>query len=218
MTPTTAPLILLLTFPVLFVGLWLAIGLVLGVMSGWNDLALAYPDRDDEVVRRFTGRSGAIGAGVNINGVLELTVCREGLRLAVSRLFLPFWRPIFVPWREITVERRTMLFWPMARLQFGGRAGSALTLRASLANLLARTAGGAWPEAGDFPSPDRGALLTRAVIEWVLLTGLAAAFFTLAPWAASGGRVVIPPAVTLGFPAVVLGLAVMIQYVRQRDD
>lgn len=125
-------------FPFLFVGFWLLVSTVLGFMSGWFTLQARYPNRDDIPIRRLRGQSASLGKGgflnpwgaVSFNGVLTLDICATGLRVAVWKIFGLFQSPFLVPWSQISVEMRKVLFFRRYRLVFDGLEGYALTVSA----------------------------------------------------------------------------------------
>lgn len=131
---------------VFLVLMWLLVAAVLALASGWRRLAKAYPDRAEEPILHLKGQSGLMGPGINLGGVLRLSVCPSGLRLGISPLLGPFSKDFLVPWGDISVSRRKALFWRIARLQFGAPRVGVLTLRAGIADTLAEAAGKRWPE------------------------------------------------------------------------
>ncbi len=214
----TAQQYLLATFPLFFVTLWLAVTTILAVLSGWYRLAARFPDQTAELpLLQFRGQSGSMGLGVNMRGVLRLGICPSGLRVGIMRIFGPFSRDFFVAWNDIAVTRKRVLFWPVARLQFGSPAIGSLTIEAHVADRLARAAGARWPEVGSFPAEQHRHTLRRLLIEWAAVTAFAALFFTLVPliMAPANGR---PPiVVAILFPAIVFGVVAIVRYVRERS-
>jgi len=135
---------LVVLFPVFFAGLWLGITTLLSSLSGWPALMKAFPDRDEPALLRLSGQSGQMGPGVNMQGVLTLSVCPSGLRLGMSRFLAPFAHDVLVPWNQISANRKQVLFGQVVRLQFGQAAH--LTITQALADKLAVAAGGRWPK------------------------------------------------------------------------
>ncbi len=131
---------------VVFVLIWLLVTAALALASGWFRLAKAYPDRAEEPMLHLQAQSGLMGPGINLRGVLQLSVCPSGLRLGIARILGPFSHDFLVPWGDISVSRRKALVWHLARLQFGTPQIGVLTLRASIADRLAQAAGDRWPE------------------------------------------------------------------------
>ena len=136
----------LAVFPLLFVGLWLGVGALLGFLAGWFELQDLYPDRAEQPLDRLRFVSGAIGRGgllnpwgnVSYGSCLSLDVCRGGLRVRVQRFFAPLQKPIFVPWPCITVEMKRILFFSRYRLEFARADGRALTISQRAFDRIAR--------------------------------------------------------------------------------
>lgn len=204
--------------PVFFVAMWLAVTTGLSLFSGWFQLMSQFPDQSEEPVLVLRGQSGEMGPGVSMRGIVTLAVCASGIRVGINRLFGPFNKEFFVPWREVSVTRSTsFLIWPVAKLQFGSPAIGSLTVASQVANKLARASGKQWPESGPFPEEQREAVIQRLGIGWVAATALAAAFFILAPMLMAPGSARPPVVVAILFPAVVFGIGALVQYFRQRD-
>ena len=151
-------------FPLFFASLWLTVCTILAVLSGWFRLTTKFPNQAMEPILRVRWQSGSMGLGVIMSRILILGVCPSGLRVGIMRVFGPFCRDFFVPWEDIRITRRSVLFWPVAKLQFGSSAIGSLTISAHLANRLARAAMGHWPETGPFP--EEGNRLDRLANGW----------------------------------------------------
>lgn len=125
------------SFPFLFIGMWLSISTVFGLISGWYTLHHQYSDRDERPIDRLRMQSGSLGRGslltpwgpVPYTGCLRFDVCPSGLRVSVWRIFGLFQRPFFVPWAEINVEEKKVLVFKFYRLSFGRSGGNALWIR-----------------------------------------------------------------------------------------
>jgi hypothetical protein len=204
-------------FPLFFASLWLTATTILAVLSGWLRLMAKFPNRTIEPTLQIRGQSGSMGLGVHMRGILTLAVCPAGLRVGIMRVFGPFCRDFFVPWEDIRVTRKTALFWPVAKLQFGSPAIGTLTIPAHIANKLARAAMGRWPESGPFPEERHRDTFRRLLTQWAVMTCAAALFFILVPLAVgpTGGR---PPiVVAILFPAIVFGVATLVRFVREKS-
>lgn len=204
-------------FPLFFAALWLTVTSILSLVSGWFRLMMRFPDTAEAPLLRLRAQSGAMGPGVSLRGILTLSVCPSGLRVGMMRLFGPFCRNFFVPWKAITVGRKTSLFQPVAKLRFGHPAIGSLTIPAHVANRLADAATGLWPETGPFPQESHRDTLRRLLTQWALATSVAALFFTVAPLAfgpAGGGP---PIVVAILFPAIVFGGVTIVRYVREKN-
>jgi hypothetical protein len=195
---------------------WIFVTTLLTALSGWWRLAAAFPNRDDVALVRVRWCSGRLGL-TDYRSILTLTGCRTGLRVGVNRLFGPFCRSFFVPWQIIAVTRKTTFLWPRAELQLGMPRVGTLTISSNVANRLARTAVEHWPEAGPFPPETPRGLARRYTALWAMGTIVAALFFTVVP------RIVAPPtarppvAVAIVFPAIVLGVAFLVQFLSERN-
>ena len=152
-----------------------------------------------------------------MHGILTLSACPLGLRVGIMRVFGPFCRNFFVPWEAISVTRKNVLLWPVAKLQFGSPGVGSLTIPARVANRLARAAMGRWPENGPFPQEEHRDTLRRLLTEWVVITCLAALFFTLVPLAVAPPGARPPIVVAILFPAIVFGVATLVRYFCQRS-
>ena len=145
MGPSDAPLVLLVIFPIFFVGMWLAITTFLGKASGWQKLEEIYADMKlDPLRRRFRMQSaslgGAFGMPVNYNSCLTIEACSSGLRFRLWRIFGLFRRPFMVPWRDIAVDEKKIFIFRMARLRFARWEGGQVTMRVGRWNRIAAEA------------------------------------------------------------------------------
>lgn len=212
------PLYFLIGFPLF----WFAVTMLLSFVSGWYGLMERYPDRAETAFAVLANQSGSLGA-VSMRGILKLSVCPSGLRIGIMRIFGPFCRDLFVPRNEITVTRADRFFWKVAKLSFGQPSVGKLTVFAVFADVadvadrMARAAGNRWPEPGSFPEETGGQAVSRIAKQWIFMTSLAAAFFIIAPRLLSPKGATGPPiAVAILFPAVVFGIAAMVQYFREQ--
>lgn len=212
------PPALFLLFPFFFAGLWFVVTMVLGLLSGWYPLAALYPDRDEEARLTLKSKSGMMGVGVSMNGILNLSACPSGLRVSIWRIFGPFCRPFFVPWDDIKVSSRQQFFQQMTRLGFGRPEAGVLTVEARTWERLASAAGLPRTDVRSLPPVPEARLARSFILQWLAITAGAAAFYYFGPRlmfgvpAASGP----PLAVCILFPAIFFGIGQIIRYVRQR--
>ncbi len=202
-------------FPIFFVGGWLIVTTLLGSISHWYALMRAFPNREALEVGRLKSQSGSMG-GVGMRGILSISVCQSGLRFGILRVFGPFCRDFFVPWEQLRVERKNGLLGKTTTLRFGEPWVGWLRIPSHLADRLARSSGGCWPEAGPFPEESRSEIFASVFRDWLIGTTLASLFFIAVPrLAAANAKNDLPIAVSILFPAVVFGIAAAIQYVRR---
>lgn len=113
-TPTLV-VFMAVCFPVIFVGLWLAVCFLLGTMSGWLRLATRYKQIVEYKGASFHA-SGRIGL-VNYNNVLHLGADEEHLYLSVMFLFKAGHPALMIPWTAIEVSKHRGFFFQYVRLR-----------------------------------------------------------------------------------------------------
>ena len=93
-----------LGFAAYFVLLWVGIGFIVPVFSGWRALAQRY--RTDRPFPEHTRRmqSGQMRSMTNYGRVLILGSDSEGLYLGVMFLFRIGHAPLFIPWQNVEFE------------------------------------------------------------------------------------------------------------------
>jgi hypothetical protein len=205
-----------LYFPIFFVLLWLGVTVLLGFLSGWYSLMRRFPDRPETPLQTFKNQSGSIGF-VGARSLLTLSVCPGGLRVGMMRIFGPFSKDFFVSWNEMSVIRKDRFLWKAATISFDNPPVGSLTLMADLADRLARVAGKSWPEPGSFPEETSPQASSRIFKQWLVITAFAAAFFIIVPRLMTPNGAARPPIlVAILFPAIVFGIAAMVQYFWRR--
>jgi hypothetical protein len=209
-------------FPVFFVGMWLTVSTILGLLSGWFVLMRRYPDPGEEPLVRLSGQSGSMGLGVHMNGILSLSACPSGLRVGMWRIFGPFCRPFFVPWSEIELEQKTVLLAQRAKLRFGNPVVGTLSVAAPVWQRLAETGGASTPMPQLPAALSNDAIGRNLALQWLAVTAFASAFFYFGPKflaTTAGGphpAVGLPPVVCVAFPAIVFGGVFLFRYFAQR--
>lgn len=215
--------ILGILFLLVFIAGWLGITGFLGRSSGWFQLMAKYPDRPESAILRLRGLSGTLGSsfamlpgtGVRMTRMLSLSVCPSGLRVGMFRLFGPFCRDFFVPWNRLTVERKTYLLWPVARLRFGDSIVETLSISGNIADRLARASQGNWPETGSFRREKRVRTVQRLLIQWAIATAPVALFFTYVPRLTTANETSPPIWATILLPAAVFGVSSLVTFFRE---
>jgi hypothetical protein len=203
-------------FPVYFVGLWLVVTTMLGFLSGWNRLQSRYPSDGGAPILTLRSRSGSMGMGVNMSGILTLSACPSGLRVGIWKIFGPFQRPFLVPWKDIDAAPSRSLFAPMIQLRFGMPEIGRLKIDARSWELLRAAA--AQENTRDLPpAPEHvtaGATARAMLLQWAVITIGAGCFFYFVP-RLQGWQEGLPPVLCFAFPAVVFGLATLVRFARQ---
>ncbi len=136
---------LVFIFPVYFVALWFLVAAVISYLGGWTALAKRFRLNAPFVGECFKRQSGQMRWFTRYNNVLTVGCNTEGLYLAMMWLFGFRHPPLLIPWDEITVSQRQILFWRFVRLELGRGLDIQLLLREELAEKLKRIAGDRWP-------------------------------------------------------------------------
>jgi hypothetical protein len=188
---------------------------VLSIASGWFRLASRYPNRPEPTIRQIGSQSGMMGIGVGMRGILVLTACRSGLRVSIWRVFGPFCPPFFVPWGEIVVRSKNILFQPYARLGFGQPEAGVLSIEQKTWDILARSASDyvGVAVAERLPPLSERRMARAFLLEWIASTTFAAGFFYLAP-RLDGAKNPIPLSVCVAFPALAFGVAQIVRFLQ----
>ncbi len=195
--------------------MWLTVTTVLGLLSGWYFLMIRYPNREETELLRLKRLSGSMGLAFSMNRILNITVCPSGLRIGMMRVFGVFCRDFFVPWEEISVNRKDGFFGQTAGLQFGNPSRGNLSIPSYVADRLARASLGQWPEPGPFPEETSAQVLVSVGRQWIAVTLFAAAFFIVVPRTMSPGANFPPISVAFLLPAVVFGIPSAFEYFKR---
>lgn len=203
-------------FPVLFIGMWLAISTLLGFFSGWFGLQRHYRPRDEPALLTLRGRSGSMGMGVALNGILTLSACPSGLRISIWKIFGPFQRPLFIPWTDIRTTSSRSFLVSTVKLTFGTPPVGTLKIDACSWERLHHTADNSGAEGlpSALPSVSKGAAGRVMVLQWAVATLAGGCFFYFAP-RLQGSPTTIPVAMCFGFPAVLFGFGTVVRFIRQ---
>ena len=198
-----------------FIGLWLLTTTLLAEFSGWFILQRRYPNMAEPALLTLRRQSGSMGMGVAMNGVLKLSACPSGLRVAIWRLFGPFSRPFLVPWDEISAEPKKMLFVPMAKLRLGAPQVGTLMIEAGPWQRLSAHSPKRARLRDTFVPISRRDIAQGLLLQWAVITAVIATFFSVASRLPRNA----PPTpffFLIGFPALLFGFAQLIRYFRQR--
>ena len=205
-------------FPLFFAGMWLLVTTILGLLSGWFSLQQQFPDGgNEEPLLNLSRQSGSMGLGVAMRG-LKLRAYPSGLGVAISRLFGPLQKPLKIPWSEIEAQSSSGFLVPMAKLRLGRPSSGTIKISAGSWTKLVDAAQQSTSVTIQMPTAVRVSHLTTArgmFLQWLVITGLAAAFFYFAP-RLNGVEGGFPLDVAVGFPAVVFGIAQLVRYFRER--
>lgn len=113
-TPTLV-IFMAVCFPVIFVGLWLAVCFLLASVSGWTRLGARHKQVVEYEGASFNA-SGRIGL-VNYNNVLHVGADEEHLYLSIMFLFKAGHPALRIPWSAIAVSKHNGIFFRYVRLR-----------------------------------------------------------------------------------------------------
>ena len=91
-------------FPLIFFIFWIAICMLLSIISGWKSLSADYRANFPFNGKKFRMKSGSMRWGTNYGGCLTIGANKEGLYLAIFPIFRIYHPPLFIPWEDISTE------------------------------------------------------------------------------------------------------------------
>ncbi len=195
------------------IALWLLVTSIIGIAAGWFRLRRAYPSDDLPTAVVLRGQSAEMGAGARFTGVLTLAGGRDGISVSVARLLGPFQRPILIPWRDITAERRKLMIGGKAvRLSIGKPEIGTITIHDQAWDQLTRHSPVPTP-AHALPSVVDRVSINRLVRTGLILAGAAGtAFYAIPRLLTQEG----PPLIAAFLlPAIAIGGWMTLHYLRR---
>jgi hypothetical protein len=133
------------------VAMWTGVGYLIGIVSGWQELARSY--RCARIMgARWPFQSGRMRMLMSFHNVVEVDVDSQGLYLATFPLFRVGFPPLHIPWQDISVKPGKLFFWNYVEFRFRQAPSVFLQLSADLARKMAAEVGDDWPV-------DRGAAM-----------------------------------------------------------
>lgn len=142
---TQHPAVLWLIIPAYPIALFLGIAALLSYLGGWSALAKQFRLMGVFAGVRWKMQSGHMRGFAGYNNCLTVGCSPEGLYIAMIPLFRFRHPPLLVPWHEIAVSRRKIIFWDYVRLGLGRELDIPFTVRPKLAENLKLAAGDRWP-------------------------------------------------------------------------
>jgi len=131
--------------PCYAIALWLLVSALISYIGGWTTLAKRFRLRVPFTEERWLGQSGQMRWIAGYGNCLTVGCNHQGLYLAMMPLFRFRHPPLLVPWDEITITRRRIVFFRMVRFGLGRELDIPIYLRARLADRMRRSAGDRWP-------------------------------------------------------------------------
>jgi hypothetical protein len=132
-------------FPLYFLTLWLLVSAIISYIGGWSALARRFRLIHPFIGTKWTGQSGQMRGIAGYHNCLTLGCNLEGLYLSTMPLFRFRHPPLLIPWNEISISQRQILFFRFVRLSLGRDLDIPLYLRLKLADKVRCAAGDYWP-------------------------------------------------------------------------
>ncbi|MCB9779602.1 MAG: hypothetical protein H6742_13645 [Alphaproteobacteria bacterium] len=131
-------LLSIVAFPIVFIGMWSLVCVLLGAFSGWQRLAKRY-GTDAEAPGNDEGWcSGRLGL-VSYRNTLVPAATPAGLDLRTPLMFRPGHPPLCIPWDHIAEEGDAFgLIIPMVKLRLGPDGPRLVLTRSTWEQLKAR--------------------------------------------------------------------------------
>lgn len=101
---------ILVAFPIVFVGFWSFVCVLLSLLGGWWGLGGRFRTELPQPSRTESGFYGALGF-VNYKHTLEVGFPEDGLDLRVMSLFRPGHPPLRIPWAQVQFEGPARSLW-----------------------------------------------------------------------------------------------------------
>lgn len=125
-------------------------------VSGWTTLSMQYPASEPISGTRWHGQSAELARNCNYGGCVTFWANERGFGLVPFFLFRFQHPPLFIPWRDVSVQHRRWWVFEFVRLEVGRSPPLPITISPRLAKRLSDAAGSAWPERADAVSPRPG--------------------------------------------------------------
>jgi hypothetical protein len=107
-------IVILCSFPILFITVWSVTTWLIAWLAGWLRLAGVYRIQTSPLNgKNYGGVYGMVGIS-NYRGVLNVQITPEGLHLSVAKIFRPGHPPLFIPWKSLQNGQEWPFFWARA--------------------------------------------------------------------------------------------------------
>ncbi len=139
------PLFWAVGLPLYLALLWLMIGAITSVLSGWRALARYYRFRGQFPGATWRWQSGALRYWTRYGNVLVVGAGPEGLYLGATFVMRVFHPPLLIPWNEIKVHMQKPIFGKLVSFNLGWQLQIPLRVREDLGKKIRAAAGPAFP-------------------------------------------------------------------------
>lgn len=128
-----------------FICVWVIVLTLISHIGGWASLAGRYLEHETFSGARWYLQSGEMRWLVGYHNCLTIGANPSGLYLSILLPFRIAHSPLFIPWRDISVGRKKILWLERVELQLGLESPIPLRINEPLAEKLKTAAGAAWP-------------------------------------------------------------------------
>ncbi len=126
-------------FPILFIIFWVAICMLLSIISGWSSLSKNYRANISFNGKKLRMKSATMRWGTNYGGCLTIGANSEGLFLAIFPIFRINHPPLFIPWKDISTENgKQFVFFDIVKFIFRKSSNVHLVVSKKLADRIFR--------------------------------------------------------------------------------
>lgn len=130
---------------VLAMCIWIGVSILTSHIGGWASLARLYACSDGFSGDRWSFQSGQMRGMANYGNCLTIGANSQGLYLSILFLFRIGHPALFIPWREVSVTRKKVLWFKRVQLHLGRDLSIPLQISERLASKLKQSAGTSWP-------------------------------------------------------------------------
>jgi hypothetical protein len=131
--------------PCYAVAILMIVKVVISYVGGWTTLAKQFRLTTPFIGERWTRQSGQMRWIAGYGNCLTVGSNAQGLYLAMMPLFRFRHPQLLIPWREIEISQRRILFLRYVRFRLGRDLRIPLCLRPKLADRVKHAAGKLWP-------------------------------------------------------------------------
>ena len=124
---------------------WVAVAVLISHVGGWVALARAYSCLDFLPSDQWSFQSAAMRYWINYGNCLTVGVSPQGLYLAIFFLLRVGHPPLLIPWSDISICRKRVLWSKVVELRLGREPSIPFRITESLGERLRASAGKSWP-------------------------------------------------------------------------
>ena len=125
-----------------FLVIWFFVTYMIGRVSGWFVLQERFPDRHEDPIKTLRFQSASIKQEggkmpASFGNCLKFDICSTGLRVSLWKIFGLTSKPFFIPWSQITVTHRSLIWGGLYDFSFGRPFLATMAIREKTAKVIA---------------------------------------------------------------------------------